>query len=152
MERALVVIDGRTGDEQLLEEAGELAAGVNGDLVVLSITPEEEYQGRRQSRKRAGGHTHSIDQATEDARQKAESLARQVLGDLDIEYESVGSVGEPTDRILDVANNHGCDHVFLVGRRRSPTGKAIFGDIAQTVLLSFDGPVTVLMEEAVTSE
>jgi len=33
--------------------------------------------------------------------------------------------------------------VFVRGRRRSPTGKAVFGDTAQAVILNFDGFVTV---------
>jgi hypothetical protein len=34
--------------------------------------------------------------------------------------------------------------VFLAGRKRSPTGKALFGDQTQAVILDFDGAVTVI--------
>lgn len=48
---------------------------------------------------------------------------------------------------LNAAEAHNCDHIFIAGRRRSPTGKAIFGDWVQRVLLNFDGLVTVSLDE-----
>lgn len=147
MKRALAVVGETAASERLLAEAGELAAGVDADLVVLAVTPEGDYGDTRESRSRAGGQPYSVDQAAEDARQRAESLARQVLDGIDVEYEAVGSVGSVADRILGTADERDCDHVFVVGRRRSPTGKAIFGDVAQSVILNFDGAVTVLMDD-----
>ena len=147
MDRALVVVGDTDADERLVREAGELAAGVDAELVVFSVTPEEEYEGRRESRERAGGSTYTVDQAAEDARQRAESAARVALDDLAVEYRAVGSVGRVTNRILAAVDEHDCDHVFIVGRRRSPTGKALFGDVAQAVILNLDGPVTVWMNE-----
>lgn len=147
MDRALVVVSESDTIERLVREAGELAAGADAELVVLGIQTEEEYAGTRESRDRAGGRPYSVDQAAEDARQRAKSVARVAVEDFDIEYDALGSVGDPADRILQVADEQGCDHIFLVGRRRSPTGKAIFGDVAQSVLLTFDGPVTVLMDD-----
>lgn len=147
MERALAVVDGTDASERLVGEAGQLAGGVDAELVVFAVTPEEDYEGTRESRDRAGGRPYSVDQAAEDARQRAESVARVALEDQDVDYETVGSVGRVADRILRTAEDRDCDHVFVVGRRRSPTGKAIFGDVAQSVILNFDGPVTVLMND-----
>jgi nucleotide-binding universal stress UspA family protein len=48
--------------------------------------------------------------------------------------------------VLAEARHRGCDHVFVTGRKRSPAGKAIFGDVAQRIVLEFDGAVTVLAE------
>ena len=147
MNRALAVVRDTDMSDQLVSQAGELAAGVDAELVILAITPEEEYAGTRQARDKAGGNTYSVDQAAEDARQHAESVARTALKDFDVEYETIGSVGDPKVRILSVADQHDCDHVFVIGDRRSPTGKAIFGNVAQSVILNFDGPVTVLMDD-----
>jgi nucleotide-binding universal stress UspA family protein len=49
--------------------------------------------------------------------------------------------------VLQVARRKDCDHVFLSGGKRSPAGKALFGDFAQSVLLGFDGYVTVRMND-----
>lgn len=56
------------------------------------------------------------------------------------------SLGDAADTVLAEARHRGCDHVFVTGRKRSPAGKAIFGDVAQRIVLEFDGAVTVLAE------
>ena len=85
-----------------------------------------------------------LDAARDDARR----IADEDLADLDVEYDSVAVVAEDDDRderIVAVAENHGCDSVFLVRRRRSPTGKALFGDTAHKVALNFSGRVVLSM-------
>lgn len=69
-----------------------------------------------------------------------------MLGDDGVDIEAaIASEGDIDDAILSAADRLNCDHIFLVGRKRSPTGKAIFGDVAQRVLLNFDGLVTTRM-------
>lgn len=145
MNRALAVVGETEENEHLVREAGELTAGVGAELLVLSVTPEAEYETTRESRERAGSkHPYSIDQAAEDARQQAESIARLALSELNVDYEAIGSVGRVPERILKTADKRECDHIFIVGRQRSPTGKALFGDIAQSIILNFAGPVTIM--------
>ncbi|KDS90973.1 universal stress protein UspA [Halorubrum saccharovorum] len=55
--------------------------------------------------------------------------------------------GEPAEAIIDVAEELGVDSITMAGRRRSPTGKALFGSTTQSVLLAADRPVTVTLDE-----
>lgn len=149
MERALVVVEPTEGTKGLLAEAGALANGVGAKLVALHVTTEAEYDQDRKAMAEVSameGGTYDVSQARDGARQFAEELCREVLGD-GIQYEAVGAVGKKADRVLRVAEERKCDHVFVAGRRRSPSGKAIFGDTAQQVILNFDGPVTVVTRE-----
>lgn len=161
MERALFVAQYESPEtERLLREAGELAAGVDADLVVLHVMEESEYHERAESRReyqqsidelrQLGGYP--LTEATEDAKLLAERLGWNALDDLTLDWLAVGSVGREASEILEVATKFGCDHLFVVGRRRSPSGKAIFGDLAQQLTLKFQGPVTILIPEETESE
>lgn len=146
MDRALAVVDASDAAKKLVREAGELAAGVDAGLVLVHVTTEEDYEDRREAMESIAsyGASYSLDQAQEGARQFARDIAREVLDGIDVEYEVVGTVGNRSERILDIAAQEGCDHVFMAGRKRSPTGKAVFGDATQRVILDYDGAVTVI--------
>lgn len=69
--------------------------------------------------------------------------AQEVLEDAGIETEVLEMSGDPADVILDVATKRDVDCVCVGGRRRSPAGKALFGSVAQSVILNADRPVLV---------
>lgn len=147
MERVLAIVDSDSAvHERLLAQAGELAAGVGADVLALTVVDEDEFTGSIQRKASVGGG-RSADDVTEQARATAETVAASVLESTDVDYEPAGLVGKIPDDIVAFADEHDCDHVFVVGRHRSPTGKAVFGDIAQSVVLNFDGPVTVLTDD-----
>lgn len=64
-----------------------------------------------------------------------------------IEVEVRRAFGHPAEEILGMAEDVAADEILLGGRRRSPTGKALFGSVTQTVILDADRPVTVLTGE-----
>ena len=41
-------------------------------------------------------------------------------------------------------------HLSSPGQQRSPSGKALFGDTAQQVVLNFPGPVTIVTADLAT--
>ncbi len=139
-------MEGTDAAKDLVWDAGELAAAVGAELVLVHVTTEEEYDDRREELESIPRREtqYSIGQALDGARQFARDVGREVLADLDVEYQAVGRVGDAREEILTVAAEHDCDHVFVAGRKRSPTGKAVFGDHTQQIILDFDGPVTVV--------
>ncbi|ELZ05431.1 universal stress protein [Natrialba asiatica] len=154
MQRALVVIDDTDAHRRLLTEAGQFARNGAAELVVFAwTTPEAAEDGNDAIEwvEEMEGTTFEDTDATAMTRQFAREFSDDALSgvdaDVDVETEVVITPDdERDDAILSAADRQGCDHVFLVGQKRSPTGKAIFGNIAQRVLLNFDGPVTVMME------
>jgi len=146
MDHAIAVVGPEDITKRLVREAGELAAGVDAELTLLHVTSEGEYQDEREDMEALPDFdvSYSVEQARQGAESFAADVGREVLGDVDVDYNTVGALGEPADVILSEARRRDCDYVFLTGKQRSPTGKAVFGDTAQRVILDFEGVVSVV--------
>jgi nucleotide-binding universal stress UspA family protein len=151
--RALVVVAGSDRDGELIDEAAGYARGQDAELVVLGVVTEDEYENDQaviESIEKQEGGSFEYDSASQYAFRTTESLADRALTGESVPYEVVAEVADEddwVDEILDAAREHDCDHVFVRGKRRSPAGKAVFGDTAQQVILGFDGYVTIGTDE-----
>lgn len=67
--------------------------------------------------------------------------ARDVLEDAGFDIELSETSGDPGDQVVDYARDNDVDLICVGGRKRSPTGKALFGSVSQEVMLSTDCPV-----------
>ncbi|CDK38582.1 universal stress protein [Halorubrum sp. AJ67] len=148
MEDAFVAIDDPDHSSDLLREAAAYAVGADAELVLYFPLTPEEFEESQESLDKIGRVEHK-DYGDEDAqtvaKQFVDDIAREPLADFDVEYSVVTDVTEEIDagRIIELAEERGCDHVYTTGRRRSPTGKAMFGDTTQQLILNFSGFVTV---------
>jgi len=150
MDRPLVVYD--DDNTELLAEAGQLAGGVDATLTILSLMTADEFRDAREAldvvaEEEQTSYDDSV--VIDAAKRQARDTAEAVLADVDVDWQVVGArIGDgetEADRILDVAGDNDIDHVFMTGQKRSPTGKAVFGDRVQSIILNFDGPVTSLL-------
>lgn len=152
MNRGLVAVSDTDRHRELLRSAGEFAAGADAELILFSTLSYDEYEDGKDAMKgfeQIEGTDYGIDTFRNQLEQRIESLANEVLDDLDVEYRIIPRVVDDrseADEILDAAEETESDHIFIVGQKRSPTGKALFGDVAQSVILGFDGRVTVDLE------
>ncbi|MGB9955501.1 universal stress protein [Haloferax prahovense] len=153
MDRGLVLIENTDSHADLLREAREHALGADADLVLLVTLTEDEFEETQEVLDTIGDveHTSYTEQdAFKGAMNDAEEVARAVFGtDDEVSYEIVPRIASEKERaetVIEVAEEEGADHVFILGRNRSPTGKALFGDLAQFVILNFDGYVTLHTE------
>lgn len=145
MTRALVVVEAQQTVHQLLELASDFARGSGSELILFHVTSAFEGGNTRDRMQEIAGKDEPYRTGIEGAGQFARDLAESVLKD-DIDFEVDGAFGEKHEQIVAAAERHDCAHVFLIGRRRSPTGKAIFGDAAQHVVLNVEVPVTLVMD------
>lgn len=149
MERALVVTDGSESEMEFVREAGELAAGVGASLVVCSVVDQndiDEFDETIKAIERSERTSYGTNVQKELTRKRSRDVADEALGNIGVEYETTGIVADADDRaakIVKLAKELDCDHVFITGRHRSPTGKAVFGDTAQQVILNFPHQVTI---------
>ena len=69
--------------------------------------------------------------------------AADALREAGIETAIHDVVGDPAPAIADVAAEYDVDSIVVGAKRRSPVGKAVFGSVAQAVILEADRPVLV---------
>lgn len=66
------------------------------------------------------------------------------LREAGVETDVHAATGRPEAAIIDAAERFDADLLVLGARRRSPVGKAVFGSVAQSVLLETDRPAMVV--------
>ena len=163
----LTAVDGETIPSQPVERGAELAAALGVEHVVLHVMPQAVFEEFRSAA--GGASSRSVtapasyggtdtrpyrdvqEYTVENGERHAEGVAREVIkGTLDDETEAtpLGRVGEPVEEVLDEADRRAADYLVIGGRKRSPTGKALFGSKTQSILLTAERPVVAVMSES----
>ncbi|SHG44836.1 universal stress protein [Halobaculum gomorrense] len=129
--------------DRLTEEAIEVASATGARIVVAHAFETQEDVDEALSQ------LEGVDGTPSDVARRLEGIRRamKALEAAGVEYAVEGVVGDPGDAIAELAERVGADRVFVGGRKRSPTGKAVFGSTAQQIMLSAPCPVTFVREE-----
>ena len=67
--------------------------------------------------------------------------ARETLEDAGVNCVHYEASGDPADELLAAAADIDANAICVSGRKRRPTGKAVFGSVTQDVVLGTDRPV-----------
>ncbi|WP_144923816.1 universal stress protein [Halorubrum salsamenti] len=79
-------------------------------------------------------------------REAASDMAAEAVSDIDVPYETVGLVGGPVEEVVQYADEKDARYIVVSPRRRSQTGKVLFGSVAQSILLNATTPVVSTIE------
>lgn len=71
----------------------------------------------------------------------AAEYAEESIDAIERPYESIGLVGDPSSELVRFAADNDASYIVMGGRKRSPTGKAVFGSVSQSVILNADTAV-----------
>ncbi|GGL69954.1 universal stress protein [Halocalculus aciditolerans] len=126
--------------QKLAETLVDLAVPTGANVVLAHVFTSSEYQTTLESL-----DVNDHGELTEDEIARRHATIRDIgrsLDDADVEYDVRGRVGEHGSSIVATAEDVDADFVLVGGRRRSPTGKAVFGSTAQEVILNAPCPVT----------
>lgn len=126
--------------EKLARTASDIAGPAGANVVLAHVFTDEEYQHTLENL-RVG----DADSTTPDEVARRHATIRTIgdtLESSDVDFEVRGALGEHGESIVDLAESTAADLVIVGGRKRSPTGKAVFGSTAQEVMLSAPCPVT----------
>jgi nucleotide-binding universal stress UspA family protein len=132
----IAAIDRSDRAAKVISEAETLARAFDDTVhVVYAITPSE-FVDLEQTSYNETGRALPMKDIKSYASEYAESVS-----DLEVEHESVGLVGPAADEVVRYAAEVSARYIIVASQKRSPTGKALFGSVAQSILLNSDCPV-----------
>lgn len=137
----VAAVDRSESSARVVEEAAALATAFDDAVHVVHAVSRSKFMNRRRTSAETGDEL-----PIERIRAVATDAAREAAAPLDVPSEAVGVVGEPAARIVAYADEVEARYVVVSPRARSPTGKAVFGSVAQSVLLKSDVPVVTLVD------
>ncbi|GAB7011552.1 universal stress protein [Halorubrum trueperi] len=142
MYQVLVPVGGST--EHVLSAAEAVTSLPNADTeveaIILNVFEEFQVSGE-------GGRVESEDVWDEENYPDGVGVVENHLEAADVSVSKRREHGDPAESILEVAEELDVDNITMSGRRRSPTGKMLFGSTTQSVVISANCPVTVILGE-----
>ena len=145
----LAAVDENERSKHVIRITHDLATTDGDDLAVLHVIPTEEHDEHQKSiRNIPEFEDFSFNAEVESAERFARKFVLETIEDVDGErLDPRGRVGDVAEEIITEAEQADPRFLVISGRRRSPTGKALFGNTTQKVLLNVDCPVVTRMDD-----
>lgn len=140
----VAAVDTSERSSDVIDQAATLAKQFNETVHVVHVMKRSEAIDAETS-------SISSDDAVEieELRTTAARVAREHIEDssLSVDTEAVGLIGDPAGEIVEYAREYDVLYIVVSPRRRSQTGKLLFGSVAQSVLLNATCPVVSITGE-----
>ena len=147
LERILLAVGPNDKDrvEELARTVIDIAGPTGAEVTVAHVFTEDQYEDVVDRLEFASTGEADPDEVA-DRHTTVRDLSNR-LEEAGIIHSARGAVGNHGDQIVSLAEDTGADLVVVGGRKRSPTGKAVFGSTAQEVMLNAPCPVTFVRGE-----
>ena len=129
-------------DEAVLREATSLSRAFDEPVHVVYVLSSGDFVEIERENIEETGNAVDRDQIDE----YVTGVASEFAEELDVPAEAVGLVGNVTDNILRYAEEQDARYLVIGLRKRSPTGKAVFGSVGQSILLNAHQPVVSVLD------
>ncbi|WP_136688570.1 universal stress protein [Halorhabdus amylolytica] len=147
LETILLAIGPKDSDriDELAEAVLEIATPSNAEVVIAHVFTPEEFENTVDRL-----DFENISEADPDdvaQRHGAVRTLTNAFDEADVKYGIRGRVGDHATEIVDLSTEVDADRIVVGGRKRSPSGKAVFGSVAQDIMLEAHCPVTFVKGE-----
>lgn len=140
----VAAVDRSDRSEAVIDEAVRLAKAFGEPVHVVHALSESEFVDLELTATEETGRALSMDRVKE----FAEERAARAAADMAVEHEAVGLVGNAAKEVVAYAEEVDASYIVVAPRKRSPAGKAIFGSVAQSILLDADRPVVTTVRRS----
>lgn len=142
LETVLLGVSGRDDArvDALADAAAEIAAPSDATVVIAHVFDRGSYRDAVEQLLDADDGSIEPDELA-----SRMTVTREIIERLErdaVDCEPRATTGRNGEGIVEIAEDVGADRVVVGGRRRSPAGKALFGSLAQDVMLDAPCPVT----------
>lgn len=133
----VAAVDRSNRTATVVDEAEMLARQFEEPVHVVHVLSDSEYYDLQRTNVEKRGKGIEMD----DVKSVAADIATEAAGDIQVSWEAVGLVGDASERVVSYAVEHDARYVVVGPKKQSPTGKALFGSVAQQILLKSPIPV-----------
>lgn len=135
----IAVEDNETRMRPVIEHAAEIASGLSARVILYHVYDPGEFKDL----------LSALDYESADPTQMARQngtieLAAEILNEAGVDFSVEASTGAADEELVSYIKAHDIDHVFVGGRNRSPSGKAVLGSVSQRVMIGIDVPSTLV--------
>jgi len=151
VKKLLLPVGGTDADrtDDLVETVSSVAEPGETTIGLLHVFDRERYTELREAMNAAPDS--EVTPATVAGRRTSVRTIGSALEERGFDVVVLGALGGRADGIVREAEDWNADLLVVGGRRRSPTGKAVFGSVAQSVMLNAPCPVTFVRDETGTN-
>lgn len=136
-------VDGSTADTRVGEQAMKLAEAFDEEVHLVHVLDRDSFVELERTSVDKSGEGIDIDRV----RELASEVAKETAESLDGPVQAIGLFGNIAPRIMDYADEVDASYLVIGGRKQSPVGKAMFGDVGQRIILNANHPIVVVPEE-----
>jgi nucleotide-binding universal stress UspA family protein len=127
----------------VLDNAVPLAAAFDETIHVVHVLTRSRFIELERTNVNESGTTIPM----EDIREVAREIAAKQASNLDAASKPVGLIGDPAEAVVEYATQQEARYIVTAGRKRSATGKAIFGSVGQSIIMNASCPVVISTTE-----
>ncbi|QLG61065.1 universal stress protein [Halorarum salinum] len=137
----VAAVDQSERAELVVTRAADLADAYGHDLHIVHVGTLSVGNLATESTQ----DSEDVDEASRAAEEVAREIGQRVQPDRS--FDAIGLVGNPAEELIAYSQECDAEYIVISGRKKSPVGKALFGSVTQSLLLSADRPVVTVMPQ-----